>query len=719
MATMSRLVQIARQQHLRSLSGTLAVLLALSATNTVAASSRVPSGRPDRQMYFAAKAAQLRVEKPSRHPAGRTDWEKVAQQYVALVARYPQSAYCDDALLRTGDLYRAMGERFRGQRDLTEAVRRYNQLVSQYPSSSLAEQALFSAFEIEHTRRGRRRANVGDAARRYIKNFPDGPHASVVRMALRTTVSTSPSPTSSPSPSVPEPPPPGLARVFDLRTYTSASTTRVVIFLEKRVNYQQGRVENPDRLFIDLLGTHLHPNLESRKFPVGDGLLQQVRVAQFNPQVVRIVLDFKDIAEETVFCLDNPVRLIVDVQAPARSARTAANNSLAAKATRLPAPLLPARITDPPVLPASETDPATPTPRAERPATVAALPATETHNANPDPSPEVRLDAKAEKKRREKEQKEQKERERDKRNGQKRPAPPAAPVEPPSSSTPSPESDSPPDRVDARIATPTPQPNRSGSYSLVRQLGLGARRIVIDPGHGGHDPGTIGRGGLQEKDLVLDVALRLERLIRQRLGLDVVMTRRSDVFIPLEERTAIANAKDADLFLSIHVNSSRTPRAAGVETYYLSFAVDSHAEEVAARENAISPATLKDLSGLVRAIMQNSKIEESRDFATDVQTAMISTLRPSNRVIEDRGVRRAPFYVLLGANMPSILAEIAFVSHREEERLLRSSSYRDSVAQGLLRGVQGYLDDLHAGRGVPMASEFMPDRPAGRRAAQR
>src|SRR5206468_1535963 len=238
----------------------------------------------------------------------------------------------------------------------------------------------------------------------------------------------------------------------------------------------------------------------------------------------------------------------------------------------------------------------------------------------------------------------------------------------------------------SRTAPPAPQPpqtNRAGSYSLARQLGLGARRIVIDAGHGGHDPGTIGRGGLQEKDLVLDVALRLERLVREELGAEVVMTRSTDVFVPLEERTAIANSKGADLFLSIHANSSRNPKARGIETYFLNFATDPHAEAVAARENAISPATLKDLQNLVKAIALNSKIDESRDFASSVQEALVQTIRPIAPDVSDRGVRTAPFYVLIGANMPSILAEIAFVSNPQEERLLRTPEHRDRIARSL------------------------------------
>jgi len=245
------------------------------------------------------------------------------------------------------------------------------------------------------------------------------------------------------------------------------------------------------------------------------------------------------------------------------------------------------------------------------------------------------------------------------------------------------------------VAPLPPQANRAGSYSLARQLGLGARRIVIDAGHGGHDPGTIGPGGVQEKDVVLDVALRVERLVRKELGAEVVMTRSTDVFIPLEERTAIANSKGADLFLSIHANSSRNPRAKGIETYFLNFAADSHAEAVAARENAISAATLKDLQNLVRAITLNSKADESRDFAASVQEAMVENMRPHDPEVQDRGVHTAPFYVLIGANMPSILAEIAFLSHADDEKRLKKADYRERIASSLLEGVRSYLDALN------------------------
>jgi N-acetylmuramoyl-L-alanine amidase len=255
--------------------------------------------------------------------------------------------------------------------------------------------------------------------------------------------------------------------------------------------------------------------------------------------------------------------------------------------------------------------------------------------------------------------------------------------------------------------------NRAGNYSLARQLGLGARRIVVDPGHGGHDPGTIGRGGLEEKDLVLDVSVRLATLLRSELGAEVIMTRSTDVYVPLEERTAIANSQGADLFLSVHANSSRSPEARGIETYFLNFAVDPHAEAVAARENAVSAATLKDLQGLVKAITLNSKIDESHDFATSIQEAMVSNLHGEPGTF-DRGVHTAPFYVLIGANMPSVLAEINFVSHPEEERRLEKSEYRERIARSLLEGVRSYwaaLNRVPARQVTSMRSVGRDERP--------
>jgi N-acetylmuramoyl-L-alanine amidase len=244
-----------------------------------------------------------------------------------------------------------------------------------------------------------------------------------------------------------------------------------------------------------------------------------------------------------------------------------------------------------------------------------------------------------------------------------------------------------------------PSANRDGSFSLARQLGLGISRIVIDAGHGGHDPGASANG-LSEAELTLDVAVRLSKLLQKQPGVEVVMTRSTDVFIPLEERTAIANREGADLFLSIHANASRNTKARGVETYYLNFATNPEAEAVAARENAGSAQTMHRLPEIVKAIALNNKVDESRDFAAIVQRAMVRRLATRNKNLRDLGVKQAPFIVLIGAAMPSVLAEISFVTHKQEGALLKTGAYRQQIAEALLDAVLRYQQSLKKIRGA-------------------
>jgi len=253
----------------------------------------------------------------------------------------------------------------------------------------------------------------------------------------------------------------------------------------------------------------------------------------------------------------------------------------------------------------------------------------------------------------------------------------------------------------ADLETREAQPTAAGDRSLTRALGLKIGKIVIDAGHGGHDTGTIGPNGLAEKDVVLDVAKRLGRLLETRLGARVVYTRRDDTFIPLETRTAIANRAQADLFISIHANSSRDEDARGVETYYLNFTSSPDALEVAARENAVSEKSIHELQDLVKKIALKEKIEESREFAGDVQESLYGGLALSNAGIRNRGVKKAPFIVLIGANMPSILAEISFVSNPADERKLGTAEHRQRIAEALYRGVARYAGGLS---GVKVAS---------------
>ena len=244
-----------------------------------------------------------------------------------------------------------------------------------------------------------------------------------------------------------------------------------------------------------------------------------------------------------------------------------------------------------------------------------------------------------------------------------------------------------------------PAANSNGRFSLARQLGLGVSRIVIDPGHGGHDPGARANG-LSEAELVLDVAVRLRKLLEKETGIELAMTREQDVFVPLEQRTAFANREGADLFLSIHANASRNSKARGVETYFLNFASNPEAQAVAARENSASARTMHHLPDIVRAIALNNKIDESRDFAAIVQNSMVRRLSARNRQLKDLGVKQAPFVVLIGAGMPSVLAEISFLTNKQEGQLLKTPAYRQHIAEALLDALLRYQQSLKSARKV-------------------
>ena len=230
----------------------------------------------------------------------------------------------------------------------------------------------------------------------------------------------------------------------------------------------------------------------------------------------------------------------------------------------------------------------------------------------------------------------------------------------------------------------------SGTRSLVRSLGLKLSRVVIDAGHGGHDTGTVGQRGYTEKELVLDVAQRLKQLIETELGAEVVMTRTDDNFVPLEDRTSIANQQQADLFISIHANSSPVRSVRGVETYFLNFTSSREALETASRENAASDRSIHELQDLVKKIMLQDKVDESRELAQHVERALAA--RKGSGM--DRGVKQAPFVVLIGANMPSVLAEICFISNPQDEKLVKTPEHRQAIAESLFEGVKSYAESL-------------------------
>jgi len=530
-----------------------------------------------------------------------------------------------------------------------------------------------------------------------------------------------------------------LALVTGIRHWSTPTYTRVAIDLGSEVTFEAARVPNPDRIYFDLHGTRLGAELVGKSFDVtDDGYLKKIRAAQAGGDVTRVVLDVSDVSEYSAFLLPNPYRLIVDIHggngAVAPKVELAASStpvdagagkkaSAAANASGLPA----MAVTDGgeavrPVTPVQTPTQAWASGHAQPLDNLASGPVKAGHTSSV-AAPRTGFSTKA---------------------TETKPVPNTVAVKAPvttmevvavSSAPGKVEATSAPtsrpiaavvkvgraplevrakdDRTVAKIgrstsgAVPTKAAEKTadGETSLVRALGLKIGRIVIDAGHGGHDSGTLGVDGIQEKDVVLDVALRLGKLLHERLGAEIIYTRSDDTFIPLETRTAIANKAQADLFLSIHANSSQDGTARGVETYYLNFTSDSNALDVAARENAVGGQSIHQLSDLVKKITLKDKIAESREFASDVEGALFSGLQRGNAGLRNRGVKKAPFVVLIGANMPSILAEISFVTNVRDAEQLRMPEYRQRVAESLFTGVAKYEGGLAGARPVQMAEK--------------
>ena len=506
------------------------------------------------------------------------------------------------------------------------------------------------------------------------------------------------------------------ALVTGIRHWSTATYTRVAIDLGDNVTYEAARVPNPDRIYFDLHGTRLAPELVGKSFAVtDDGFLKKVRAAQYSDDVTRVVLDVNDVTEYSAFLLPNPYRLIIDIhggkeagnseQGPGnREQATGNKDDMAGLAVGdVPAPRAAVTVKPTVARPVPNSVATKSANAASEVANLSQLPGRVEATSKPTSKPisavvetgaGSRFEVQGSR--------------GDAEETNVAVVTPADTVSGASASSLSKTRRSKAktaggsssaavtvaDATPARAAVPT----ADGETSLVRALGLKIGRIVIDAGHGGHDSGTLGVDGIEEKDVVLDVALRLGKLLHDRLGTEIIYTRSDDTFIPLETRTAIANKAQADLFLSIHANSSPEASARGVETYYLNFTSDPTALDVAARENAVSDQSIHQLSDLVKKIALKDKIAESREFASDVEGSLYAGLQKNNAGLKDRGVKKAPFVVLIGANMPSILVEISFVTNPKDAEQLRDPEYRERVAESLYKGVARYEGGLSGAR---------------------
>ena len=629
-------------------------------------SPAVAATRQVRARAAYERAARMRTTLDSKPESARkkADYEDLIRAFKSVHYYDPAYGKSPLALEAVGDLFAEMGRRFDDDAYYRAAIQAYRYLIAEYPQSTFSRDAIYTVAEIY-------RSDLQDneearkAFQEFVKKYPRAAQAPEAREKLkqidRGLVTTKPQASAS---NPDRPGTPGLATVTAIRRWVGPNYSRIVVMVEGEVKFESSRVPDPDRIVLDLLDSRLSSTLVGRTFPGEDGFLRQVRVGQFQPSVTRVVLDVEKIEDYSVFTLPNPFRLVIDINGPTpvEMAKTAELKSPetkgAKKAEEPPAPQEvakpDARKAPPPPAPARR--------RGDEQTTASELPKEEKAK----PGAEI---AKAP------EQPEKKESARLSPGPNKGELPAGAPSE-------------------SLKSIKTSAPTESGSRTLTRALGLKIARIVIDPGHGGHDTGTLGPTGLAEKDVVLDVGLRLRRLLEAKTGAEVVMTRSDDTFIPLEERTAIANEKGADLFISVHANASRDRRARGIETYFLNFTSDPEALEVAARENATTQESVHELQNLVKKIALNEKIEESQDFAGQIQREVFKQLRKATGKQKDRGVKKAPFVVLIGANMPSVLAEISFLTNPQDERLLKKSGHRQQIAEALHRGISQYVNSL-------------------------
>ena len=379
------------------------------------------------------------------------------------------------------------------------------------------------------------------------------------------------------------------AEIVNLRHYTHANFTRVVLDIGKLREYTFGELKDPGRIYVDVLQAKLNPILQGQSYPVKTGYISQIRISQKTTSTVRVVVDvdFSRVQSHRVYHLFDPFRLVIDIYP--RLASGGAPQTPAEKAAA------PADKTLPPV------------------------------KRQVDPN----------------------------------------------------------------------DPNFAGA-SLARQLGLGVKTVVIDPGHGGPHPGAISKGGLQEKEVNLAVALALRDLL-VKAGIEAILTRESDVDVPLERRTVIANQKRADLFVSIHSNAHRDRKRAGAETFFLNISPDPSVIELAAAENATSTKNIGEMKTILEKIVQNSKIKESRSLAEAVQRNLVRTLSQDPPACPNLGVKGGPFWVLIGGEMPSVLVEISHLSNAKEEAKLKTRKYRALAAQGIYDGIMEYIRSLGKG----------------------
>lgn len=626
---------------LRSLSRISLVLLAgglCVSTAFAATTTRANRRGRARTLYGRAVEKRSQFNKISAEKRTRKEFLAVLRAFDLVRRTDPTFGNVPPSLTAMAELYREMGDTFGDQKYYRLAVKSFQFVIREYPYSGNARRAWYGIGEIQSAD-----LHDLDAARKayemFLKRNSRAREVAEVKQKLRElTLLASRKLKMDPPPArekdVKSSGPP--VQVTEVRHWVGPNYTRIVVSTGGEVKYRVARLQKPDRIYFDIFNSFPASSIKGKDLEIENGFLKKIRVGQYRPNVTRVVLDVDEVEDYTIFPLPNPYRLVVDIRGKA------------AQSTKLQAK-------NEPLKPGGRLG-GTPKPKSDglKDSTVASAAAGESKGNGEARSPKGPAgNGNAGKQ------------ENIRRASAKTPETPSKPA----------------------------LPTSGGNRTLTRTLGLKIGRIVIDPGHGGHDPGTRGPTGLTEKKLVLDVALRLKKLIEGKLESEVILTRDTDKFVPLEERTAIANKQAADLFISLHANASRQRWVRGVETFYLSFTRSKTSLEVAARENASSQESVNRLQDMIRKIALNDMAEESEEFARVIQSSMYNQLRKVSWQ-KNRGVKKAPFVVLIGANMPAVLAEISFITNPKDESLLKKGEHRQRIAEALYSGIARYVESL-------------------------
>lgn len=556
-------------------------LIALDIGPTAAVSAKAATD--PKSLLTKADESRNALYGSSKQMKYRDNWLNCIQKYEDIYKKYPKSEQAAWALYRSGQMYVKLYQYSMLEADLDKALEIYGKVTEEYVSHRLADDAQYKIGEIYYEYKK-------DSTQAYVEflkvdvKFPNGDMRPKAREMMDKLAATLRKKEDVEAVAINKSSASKLTAVKNIRYWSTPTYTRVVIDLDGQVEYTFNLLEKdmdlnkPRRLYLDLENTFVGSGIETT-IPIKDGLLQMARAAQYNKEIVRVVLDIDNIKDYKIFRLHDPFRIVVDVsgkeEAKAEEKKTAAK--------------------------------------------------TETRTVG---------------------------------KGIKKP-------------------ESPDDTI-----------------TLARQLGLSVKTIVIDPGHGGKDPGCYINNAIQEKDIVLKLAKKLKGIIEERLGCDVFLTRNEDIFLPLDERTAFANVKKADVFISLHVNSHKQADIFGLETYFLNMATDERAIMLAAKENATSEKNISDLQSILNSLMLNTKISESSKLAYNVQDGIMGGIKNSYKANKSLGVKQAPFYVLIGAEMPAILIETGFISNSTERKRLQSDKYHEILAYGVVDGIESYINSI-------------------------